>query len=89
MKAYGVGLLGSFGELAHVYLGNVEWAPFVLDDVIATTYNYSEMQSKLFVVEPRLYSSLLPSRQHHRSDDSTAATLPDAGSKVDKRTSPY
>ena len=50
VKAYGAGLLGSFGELPHVYSGDVEWAPFVLEDVVDQDYNYSAMQSKLFVI---------------------------------------
>ena len=50
VKSYGAGLLGSFGELQHVYSGEVEWAPFVLDDVIDQDYSHSEMQSKLFVI---------------------------------------
>ncbi len=50
VKTYGAGLLGSFGELQHVYSGEVEWAPFVLEDVIDQDYIHSEMQSKLFVI---------------------------------------
>ena len=50
VKSYGAGLLGSFGELEHVYSGEVEWKPFVLEDVVETSYNYSEMQSKLFII---------------------------------------
>ena len=50
VKSYGAGLLGSFGELEHVYSGEVEWVPFVIEDVMKTTYNYSAMQSKLFII---------------------------------------
>ena len=50
VKAYGAGLLGSFGELQNVYSGDVEWKPFVLEEVVNATYNHTEMQSKLYVV---------------------------------------
>ena len=50
VKAYGAGLLGSFGELQNVYSGDVEWKPFVLEEVVNATYDHSEMQSKLYVV---------------------------------------
>ena len=50
VNAYGAGLLGSFGELQHVYSGEVERKPFVLDEVVNATYNHTEMQSRLYVV---------------------------------------
>lgn len=50
VKAYGAGLLSSFGELEHAFSGKVEWRPFDLEEVINTPYNYSDMQSFLFVV---------------------------------------
>ena len=50
VRAYGAGLLGSFGELQHVYSGEVQQAEFVLEDVIVQDYSHSEMQSKLFVI---------------------------------------
>jgi len=50
VKAYGAGLLSSFGELAAAFSGNVPWKPFVLEDVLQTPYDYSHMQPHFFVV---------------------------------------
>jgi len=49
-KAYGAGLLSSFGELENAFTDNVERRPFDLDEVINTAYDYSEMQPVLYVV---------------------------------------
>ncbi len=50
VKAYGAGLLSSFGELEHAFSGKVEWRPFRLEEVINMPYNYSDMQPILYVV---------------------------------------
>src|SRR4030095_15028966 len=44
VKAYGAGLLSSFGELEHAFSDEVERRPFDLEEVINTSYDYSEMQ---------------------------------------------
>lgn len=49
-KAYGAGLLSSFGELENAFTGNVERRPFDLEQVINTPYDYSDMQPILYVV---------------------------------------
>jgi phenylalanine-4-hydroxylase len=49
-KAYGAGLLSSFGELENAFTDKVERRPFDLDEVINTAYDYSEMQPVLYVV---------------------------------------
>ena len=50
IKAYGAGLLSSYGELAYAFSDEVERRPFDLDEVINTPYDYSEMQPVLFVI---------------------------------------
>ncbi|HEY0458098.1 MAG TPA: phenylalanine 4-monooxygenase [Pyrinomonadaceae bacterium] len=50
IKAYGAGLLSSFGELEHAFSDAVERKPFDLEEVINTSYDYSDMQPLLFVV---------------------------------------
>ena len=50
IKAFGAGLLSSFGELEHAFTGNVERRPFDLKQVINTPYNYSDMQPVLYVI---------------------------------------
>lgn len=50
IKAYGAGLLSSFGELKHAFSDNVERKPFNLEEVINTDYEYSDMQPLLFVI---------------------------------------
>lgn len=50
IKAYGAGLLSSFGELENAFSDNVERRPFDLEQVINTTYDYSEMQPLLYVI---------------------------------------
>ncbi len=49
-KAYGAGLLSSFGEIQHCFTDEVERVPFTLEEVLATPYDFSKMQSKLFVI---------------------------------------
>lgn len=49
-KAYGAGLLSSFGELEHAFGDEVERRPFDLEEVISTPYTYSEMQPVLYVI---------------------------------------
>lgn len=50
IKAYGAGLLSSFGELENAFSDNVERRPFDLEKVINTPYNYSDMQPILYVI---------------------------------------
>ena len=50
LKAYGAGLLSSFGELEHAFGGEVERRPFNLEEVINTGYDYSDMQKILYVI---------------------------------------
>lgn len=50
LKAYGAGLLSSFGELEHAFGDEVERRPFDLEQVINTDYNYSDMQTILYVI---------------------------------------
>lgn len=50
IKAFGAGLLSSYSELAHAFSNDVERRPFSIDEVIATSYDYSDMQPVLFVI---------------------------------------
>jgi monomeric phenylalanine-4-hydroxylase len=50
IKAYGAGLLSSYGELAHAFSDEVERRPFGLEEVINTSYDYSDMQPVLYVI---------------------------------------
>jgi phenylalanine-4-hydroxylase len=50
LKAYGAGLLSSFGELENAFTGNVERRAFDLEQVINTPYDYSDMQPILYVI---------------------------------------
>jgi len=50
IKAYGAGLLSSFGELEHAFGNQVERRPFDLEQVINTSYDYSDMQPILYVI---------------------------------------
>lgn len=49
-KAYGAGLLSSFGELENAFTGNVERRPFNLEQVINTPFDYSDMQPILYII---------------------------------------
>lgn len=50
IKAYGAGLLSSFGELEHAFSDAVERRPFDLEQVINHEYTYSDMQKVLYVI---------------------------------------
>lgn len=50
LKAYGAGLLSSFGELEHALSDKVERRKFDLERVINTDYDYSDMQPILYVI---------------------------------------
>jgi phenylalanine-4-hydroxylase len=50
LKAYGAGLLSSFGELENAFTDKVERRDFDLEQVINTPYDYSDMQPILYVV---------------------------------------
>jgi phenylalanine-4-hydroxylase len=56
LKAYGAGLLSSFGELEHAFSDEVERRPFDLEQVINSDYDYSDMQPVLYVISS--YSEL-------------------------------
>lgn len=56
VKAYGAGLLSSFGELEHAFSGEVERRPFDLEQVIKHEFTYSDMQPVLYVI--RSYAEL-------------------------------
>ena len=49
-KAYGAGLLSSYGELEHAFSSEVERRPFDLEQVINHDYTYSDMQPVLYVI---------------------------------------
>jgi len=49
-KAYGAGLLSSYGELEHAFSDKVERRPFNLEQVIQHDYTYSDMQPVLYVI---------------------------------------
>src|SRR3954452_6823983 len=49
-KAYGAGLLSSYGELEHAFSDEVERRPFDLEQVINHDYKYSDMQPVLYVI---------------------------------------
>jgi phenylalanine-4-hydroxylase len=50
VKAYGAGLLSSYGELEHAFSDKVERRPFDLEQVINHDYTYSDMQPVLYVI---------------------------------------
>jgi phenylalanine-4-hydroxylase len=50
IKAYGAGLLSSFGELEHAFSDEVERRPFDLEQVINHDFTYSDMQRVLYVI---------------------------------------
>ncbi len=55
IKAYGAGLLSSFGELEHAFSDEVERRPFDLDEVIGHEYTYSDLQPVLYVIPSYSY----------------------------------
>lgn len=55
VRAYGAGLLSSFGELSHAFTPEVEHRTFDMDAVATTPYNYSDMQPLLFVIPSFAY----------------------------------
>jgi phenylalanine-4-hydroxylase len=55
MKAFGAGLLSSFGELENAFTDNVERRPFDLQEVINQDYDYSDMQPILYVIPSYAY----------------------------------
>src|SRR5947209_4599708 len=50
VKVFGAGILSSTGEIPFSLSDQVEHRPFVTDDVIATDYDPSRMQDKLFII---------------------------------------
>ncbi len=57
LRAYGAGLLSSFGELPHAFSDAVDRRAFRLEEVIAQDYAHDRMQDVLFVV-PSLGAAL-------------------------------
>jgi phenylalanine-4-hydroxylase len=55
LKAFGAGLLSSFGELENAFTDKVERRPFNLEQVINTPYDYSDMQPILYVIPSYAY----------------------------------
>jgi phenylalanine-4-hydroxylase len=55
IKAFGAGLLSSYGELEHAFSDEVERRPFDLREVINQDYDYSEMQPILYVIPSYTY----------------------------------
>ena len=55
LKAYGAGLLSSFGELEHAFSDKVERREFKLEEVINHDFSYSDMQKVLYVVPSYAY----------------------------------
>ncbi|MFN7946016.1 MAG: phenylalanine 4-monooxygenase [Blastocatellia bacterium] len=55
IKAFGAGLLSSYGELEHAFGSEVERRKFNLKEVINTKYDYSDMQPLLFVIPSYAY----------------------------------
>ena len=50
VKAYGAGLLSSYGELEHAFSNDVDRRPFNLEEVVNHDYTYSDMQPVLYVI---------------------------------------
>ncbi len=50
LKAYGAGLLSSYGELEHAFSDKVERRKFDLETVINHEFSYSDMQKVLYVI---------------------------------------
>lgn len=55
LKAYGAGLLSSYGELEHAFSDKVERRPFDLQTVINHDFTYSDMQKILYVIPSYTY----------------------------------
>ena len=55
IRAFGAGLLSSFGELERAFGDEVERRPFDLEQVINTSYDYSDMQPILYVIPSYSY----------------------------------
>lgn len=55
IKAFGAGLLSSYAELEHAFSSNVERRTFDIDEVISTSYDYSDMQPILYVIPSYSY----------------------------------
>ena len=55
LKAYGAGLLSSYGELEHAFSDKVERRKFDLQTVINHDFSYSDMQKVLYVIPSYSY----------------------------------
>lgn len=68
LRAYGAGLLSSFGELPHAFTEAVDRRPFKLAEVIEQDYAHDRMQDVLFVA-PSLGAVLLDVERWIGSDE--------------------
>lgn len=68
LRAYGAGLLSSFGELPHAFSDAVDRRPFKLAEVIEQDYAHDRMQDVLFVA-PSLGSALRDVERWIASDE--------------------
>lgn len=68
LRAYGAGLLSSFGELPHAFTDAVDRRPFRLAEVIEQNYAHDRMQEVLFVA-PSLASALRDVERWIASDE--------------------
>lgn len=50
IKVFGAGILSSFGEMKHVFSKEVIHRPFRLEDVIRTPFDFSSLQTQVFIV---------------------------------------
>lgn len=50
VKAFGAGLLSSIGEIQHAFSDAVDRRPFDVKEIVETPYDFSHMQSRLFVI---------------------------------------
>ena len=50
IKAFGAGLLSSYGELKHCFTDAVEKRPLVMSDIVRTEYDPTKMQPVLYVI---------------------------------------
>ncbi len=55
VKAFGAGLLSSYSELEHAFSDEVQRRKFNLEEVVDTSYDYSDMQPVLFVIPSYAY----------------------------------
>ena len=67
-KAYGAGLLSSYGELQHAFSDEVERRPFDLKQVINHEYTYSDMFESRYIIRPTKFAIDCAELQHEYSE---------------------